>query len=554
MNYRGEGITREELLKRAGAGALALSAGGLLAACGSNGGSTTAGAAATTGAAGGDPIRGGTLRVGLAAGGAVGSNYPGTLGGGGDFFMVQQVYDNLFNTSAESDLHLEPALCLSAEPNADATVWTLKLRDEVTWHDGKPFTADDVVYTFSKAWASPENYANGLVSQLVDLKSVRKLDRLTVEVPLLHSVASFPTLFTFVSATTWIVPAGYSKEELSKHPIGTGPFKFDSQTPGRQTKLSANRDYWNEGKPYVDGMVIDITFEDDTAQLNALLAGEIDVMTPFPYSKAKEYENGDQIQLLRSPGPGGSHLYMLVDRPPFKDNRVRQAMKLLLDRQQLVDNVLYGYGDIGNDIGVASRTVGVQYFADDLEPVYDPEKAAALLREAGMEGKTVTLETAEIESTFVPSATLIAQQAKAVGLNVNVKTQSPGTYYTQAGGYLNRSFGQNVQSGTPSLGNAYLNTNWAGAPFNLTHWGKGMSPGGAAADKLLFEALGEQDEAKASELWYEVQKQQYDEGGFISWGWGEVLDAVSPRVRGLQESPLYNLNGYRMLDGWIEES
>ena len=146
------------------------------------------------------------------------------------------------------------------------------MRDGVHWHDGKPFTADDVVYSF-KAWSSPSNFANPNVATFVDFKGLRKRDRLTVDVPLVRPCAQFPSLFTFLSVATWIVPDGSSAKELARRPIGTGPFKFVSFTPGQQSVFEANRDYWEHGKPYVDRLVVDSSFTSSTALVNALLSG-----------------------------------------------------------------------------------------------------------------------------------------------------------------------------------------------------------------------------------------------------------------------------------------
>jgi ABC-type transport system substrate-binding protein len=124
------------------------------------------------------------------------------------------------------------------------------------------------------------------------------------------------------------------------------------------------------------------------------------------------------------------------------------------------------------------------------------------------------------------------------------------TYYTSPGGYLTRYLGQDIGSAAASLTAAYITTTWSGAPFDETHWGD-QKAGGAAADKLMFEAAGTIDAAKASDLWSEVQRLQVEQGGYINWGNGDSIDAVASNVRGLRESVSFNLNNYRMLDGWL---
>jgi peptide/nickel transport system substrate-binding protein len=542
------GVTRRRFFAAAGHGGLALGAGGLIAACGGQISTSKQATTATTNrlsAGGGTPVRGGTLTLGLVGSGSSEQLYPGAVTGLPDLVRVQQLYDNLFNVGR--NLELTPALALSAEPNADATVWTFRLRDGVHWHDGKKFGADDVIYSL-KAFGSPDNFANPTVSPFVNFKGVRKRDALTVEVPLTQPCAQFPSLFTFLSAATWIIPAGSTPRELARRPVGTGPFKYVSFTPGQRSVFAANPDYWESGKPYVDQLVVDSSFSGSTALLNALLSGAIDVLTPLPYSQARQYLDSSTIKVLVSPGHSGSFAYMRVDAGPFADQRVRQAMKLAIDRNLLVSNVLNGFGTVGND-GVPLVVNGIPY-ATNFPASYDPEHARSLLKAAGREGMTATIQTAEINDTFIPAATLIAQQAGKVGISLQVKVISTSTYYTSAAGYLTRYLGQDIGSGAPSLTAAYIPTAWSGAVFNETHWGD-QKPGGAAADKLLFQAIGATDETRAGDLWHRVQQLQVQQGGWLNWGYGDDIDAVASNVRGLTESQSFNLNNYRMLDGWL---
>ena len=543
-------LTRRELLVASGRGAVMLGATGLLASCGggTSTGATSAGLLPVS-AGGGTPVKGGTFTVGVLGAGASEQLYPGSVGGPADYVRIQQLYDNLFNISSDSSLGILPALALSAEPNHDATVWTFKLRDGVHWHNGKSFTADDVVYTFTVAWQSPLSFASPALTPFVDFKQVRKVDQLTVEVPLLRPCAQFPTMFTFLSAATWIVPVGSTPAELARQPVGTGPFKYVSFTPGQQSIFEANREYWEEGKPYVDRVVVNSSFSDDTALLNALLAGQINVLTPISYSQAKQYQHSSQITLLGSPGHTGNFAFMRVDAGPFADVRVRQAMKLLVDRELMVQNVLYGFGSVGTD-RTPQATNSLQY-APTLPPAsYDPERAKSLIKAAGADGMTATFDTSAINGTFVPSATLIAQEAAKVGIRLNVNVIPTSTYYTPASGYAKRHLGQDVAGEVSSLTAAYIAATWAGAPYGETYWGT-QKPGGPPADKLMFDAVGAITPAHATALWKQVEDLQVREGGYINWGYGDVLDAVAPSVRGLRESPSWNLNNYRLLDGWL---
>ena len=150
---------------------------------------------------------------------------------------------------------MRPALALSAEPNKDANVWTIRLRSGVTWHDGRPFTADDVVYTFH-GWANPANFAHAATGNLIDFSGLRKSDSLTVEVPLVASVADFPAFLT--TYNNFIIQDGTTAHDFKTGPQGTGPFSFVSFTPGQSSVFKRNPNYWESGKPYVDQVVVDL--------------------------------------------------------------------------------------------------------------------------------------------------------------------------------------------------------------------------------------------------------------------------------------------------------
>src|SRR4051812_35136227 len=256
-------LNRRDLFRRGALGAGALAAGQLLAACG-GGSSGAPGSTATPGgpgtstgpAGGGTPVKGGTLRVGMLSQGTAETLAPPKALVQPDYVRQVNLYDQLFLPVPNGTA---PGLATSAEPNRDATVWTLKLRDGITWHDGKPFTADDVVYTI-KSWGSKESAYRAQATALIDLDNVRKLDPLTVRVPLRTAFAAFPSFTAWITAL--VIQDGTTNFD---HPIGTGPFKFGSFAPGRNSVFSANPDYWR-GAPLVDELVVDSSFTDDAAR------------------------------------------------------------------------------------------------------------------------------------------------------------------------------------------------------------------------------------------------------------------------------------------------
>ena len=536
------GLTRRGALTGAAQLGVALTGVGLLAGCGDSSSPSSTGG--TDALPGGTPVRGGTFTVGVISGGQEENLFPGTAVGTPDFVRNYNLYNLLFYLGKNIS-PLEPGLALSAEPNADATVWTFKLRDGVLWHDGKPFTADDVVYNFKALWSDPAaNYASGFLTGLVDFNGVRKVDKLTVEVPLKSAAAEFPTIFSYFDFP--VVQNGATPASTAKNPVGTGPFKYVSFTPGSESVFEANKDYWESGKPYVDKLVVKSSFTDNSSIFNALLSGKINLFPSLPLATARQQLTSKQVQILVSPVAAQTYMFaMRVDKGQFADNRVREAFKLLVDRQAIINGAWSGFGTVAYDL----IAPGTQYYASNLKRTQDVEKAKSLFKAAGVLGDTFSLPTTNFLPGMVESATILAQQAAAAGVKVVVNKSSAATYFTPAGGFLTRDFGQEVNQPVGSLLAGYRSELTIGSPYPDTHWGE--QPGGAAAEKLISDAIAATDSATAEKLWGQAQSQQFNQGGYLAWGNLPYIDAAAKNVRGLTAGSGFSYNNWRLCDGWL---
>jgi peptide/nickel transport system substrate-binding protein len=522
-------LTRRKLIERAAATGLVLSASGVLAACG--GDDDDEQIAATTGQADGEATRGGRLRVGHVGAGKGESFNPAR----GSSFIDASRYYNVFDPLSRvgPTLEVEPGLALEWTPNGDSTVWMVALRPDVTWHDGKPFTADDVLYTFGEM-ADPKHVSHASVTN-INLRDVRKVDDLTLEIPLKSPNAR---LFdSFVQQNTVIVQDGATD---FTNPVGTGAFMFESFTVGERSLCVRNPNYWDEGKPYVDEWE-DISIDDNSARLNALLAGEIDMMSQLPFAQAKQQQELGEIQVISAESPALQVILMAVDIPPFDDVRVRQAFRLIADRQALIDGALFGFGSLGNDL--AGK--GLPFFAEDL-PVreQDLEQAKALLAEAGQENLSVTLHTSDIVPGFVEAATLFAEQAKGAGVTVEVKKEPANAYFDTSLLYTKLDFAQSFWTFS-SIPIWYEQALLSDAVWNETHWRD------EEFDQMVRDAQGAPDEETATELWHQIQQTQYDEGGYIVWANQNLVDAASQQVQGIVPSSFFNLGGWNYRDVWL---
>ena len=484
----------------------------------------------------GSPARGGTLTVGILTNGSAETVDVRSLINIPDYLRSDNLLDPLFFQVPGGT---SPGLATSAEPNADATVWTLKLRDGVTWHDGKPFTAGDVVYTIN-SWGTTASSYQPVASSIIDIKNVRKLDRLTVQVPLLRPLAAFPAVTSWYNA--YVIQEGTTN---FNRPIGTGPFRFQSFTPGSSSTFLANPDYW-QGRPYVDQLVVNSSFTDDPARVNALLGNQIDIAPGVTPALALENASSGQLVIGNEPGPAFVGVEMRVNTPPFNDPRVVQAFKLLTNREAFVTDAFDGYATPGNDCVGAT----LQYWASDIKPAYDPEKAKFLLKAAGHENLTIPLIDSAVIPGMVEAGTIWSAQAQAAGVNAPLKLLSPSVYYTSAyPGYATNQRPLSVNYWNvmpPALGVFYLLALNAKAVYPETGWG--LAPG---QDKLLDDALGETDPAKAEVKWHAVQEQQVAEGGYLVVANFNYLDVYVPNVRGVITNASGNVANYTFHKAWL---
>jgi peptide/nickel transport system substrate-binding protein len=517
MAAESEGLTRRQVLQRAAAAGIALGAGGLLA-----------DPALATALAG--PKRGGRLRIGMVGGGQSETLDPNLAVSTIDTCRTLTLYDLLVH--AKPDLSLEMRLATAFEPNATATKWTIKLRKGVVWHNGKPFGADDVMYTLRRIAASKTNGALPAV-QPFDLAHMRKINATEFELPLHYPIADLAPSFVFYPMV--IVQDGWKD---FRKPVGTGAFMADKFKPGQGSLFKRNPHYWMSGLPYVDEVEIS-SIPDSQARLNALLSGQVDAVEQLTYAQAKQHLAQKDITVLVGNGPQIVPITMSADLPPFNDVRVRQAFRLIADRPALLKGAQFGFGQIGNDL--AGK--GLKWYANELPQRHqDIDKAKFLLKQAGHENLAVTLYSSTAIAGMLESATIFAQQARKAGVKINVNNGPPDTYF--ASKYLKWAFGQTNWPAIP-IPNWINESLTSKAFYNETHWKR------ASFDKLVLKAQGEQNEARAKELWLEVQKVLYDQGGYLIWGFTPFLDGVSKKVHGVKPSGFFALGNFDFQHFWL---
>jgi len=517
------GLTRRSVLQRGALGAGVLAAGPLLEACGSSSSSPSTNTTTTGGIR-----RGGTLTVGDIGNGTSETLNPKLTVASSDYSRAQGLYDPFLRI--QEDYTLEPVLAESWEANSTASEWTLHLRKGVTFHDGSPFTADDAMYTL-RLYGEPDS-TTPLAPAFIDLPKMQKLDTHTVKLPLKSPNSEFPYFLQLM----YVVKDG---EKNFSHPIGTGPFKFVSFTAGQQSTMTRNPHYWQDGKPYVNEYRV-LSIPDQTARLNALLGGQIDAMESLDYAQAKQYEQSNQLKLLRQNGSNYVPIYMATTLAPFTDVRVRQAMRLIADRPQLITQAQSDFGAVGNDLYGQGHPF---YDASLAQRQQDIEQAKSLLKAAGKSDLNVTLYSSTAAAGMLESATVFASQANHAGIKVNVQNVPAGDYFGPD--YLKQNFAQSLWFAYDSVLSQMARSLAPNAPFNETHWNN------PRWTSLYTQALATTDHAKKADLVDELQKILWNEGGYVYWGTFPVIDGLSPKLMGVTPNPGGNLGSGDYQSWWL---
>ncbi len=325
---------REFLRGLAATGALA-GAGSLLAACG--GGSLTPASTPTAPAAG---RSGGALKVGLTGGSGSDTLDPHKGLTYLDSARAQSLYQPLLqlNTQAQTEFVLAEEI----SPHGSTSEWIIRVRPGITFHDGQPLGADDVIFTLTRIITEKLGGATSLGP--IDVKGLKKLDSRTVLVPMTSPYGSFIDQLAYWYYL-YIVPAGFNPAK----PNGTGPFVYQSFTPGQRSVFTKNPHYWKSGLPYVDSVTI-IDFSDSTSLQNALTTGAIHGAGALEGPQIAVLKTASGVRTVASHTGAITPFTMRVDQAPFSDVNVRQALRLLVDRPQLINSALDGYAVPASDV------------------------------------------------------------------------------------------------------------------------------------------------------------------------------------------------------------
>lgn len=495
-------LTRRSFLRGTAGAAALVAAAGPLAAC----------AGATTPAAG---STGGLLRIAALGAPADALNIL-TSSGTVDYMAMWSLYEPLVRLTGEK---VEPVLAESIEPNADATGYTIRVREGVTFHSGRPLTATDVRYTLATLADPKRSPTFARTYADLDVAGMKVLDARTLTVPLKRPRADL--VDGVLTNFSLVFPDGTTDDKWAAAD-GTGPLRLAAEQPsGGGRTLERNPGFWGSAAR-LDRVEI-TSVSDPATRLNALRGGEVDFAHAISPAGAASIAGDPSVQVLRG-GAANSQamtLEMNVTKKPFDNPDVVRAIRMLVDRRALVDTVLFGQGQLGNDL-VGKGLVG--YDASIAQRTRDVATARTLLAGAGV--SRIELKVADLVPGTADAAKLIVEQAAEAGLTITVQSAPADSYFADFAALLSTPLQSFYFVNRPPVSNIALYTG-SGSGFNTT------GEASPEYDALLRRVQSTVDAGARQRALDAVQQYLWDRGGQLVWGFGEHLDAAAPGVGGV---------------------
>jgi len=477
------------------------------------------------------PQKGGILRAGMQGGAATDSLDPASWSSQVPYFFGRQWAEQLVQIQADGSL--SPALAEEWGASDDAKVWTFKIRKGVQFHNGKEMTPADVVATIERhADANSKSGALGILGGIQNVKA----DGDTVVFTLSEANADLPYLLD--DYHLMIQPNG-GKDNPTEG-VGTGPYKITVNEAG--VRLGAERfaGYWRDDRGFADQIEI-IVINDPTARTSALQGGQVDMINRVEPKIVDLIKRVPGVTIQNVAGKGHYVFIAHCNTAPFDNNDLRLALKYALDREEMVQKILFGYGSVGNDTPINKS---YPLFTEMEQRKFDPEKAAEHYKKSGHSG-SVLLRTSEVAFPgAVDAAQLYQQSAAKCGITLEIKREPGDGYWSEV--WNKQPFSASYWGGRPTQDQMYSTAYYSKADWNDTRFQR------EDFDKMLFAARSELDETKRRQIYADMGAMVNQEGGVITPMFNDFIDATGPKVGGwTPDGNQEMMGGYALSKCWV---
>jgi peptide/nickel transport system substrate-binding protein len=463
------------------------------------------------------PKKGGKFILGTAHGSTTDSLDPGTIENGFTTNMVYTYANHLFEI--DNNGLLTPELVESYDSSNDAAKWVFKIRKDVVFHNGKTLTADDVITSINHhRGEDTKSAAKGIMGGIVELKKTGSHE---VTATLKAGNADFPAILSDYHLA--ILPSKDGKMDWESG-IGTGGYIIDKLDPGVRVSYKRNPNYFKSDRAHFDEVEA-IALIDTTARQNAIMNGEVHAIDRVDPKTVHLLQRVPTLNILETTGTLHYTFPMRLDAKPFDNYDLRMAVKLSVDREQLVKKILLGHGALGNDHPIS--TANTYHNSDLPQRAFDPDKARFHLKKAGMEGIKLDLSTSDAAfAGAVDAALLIKDSAAKSGINVNVVREPKDGYWPNV--WNKKPWVACYWTGRPTEDWMFKSAYVSGTEWNDTAWRKG-----AKADRfnaIVETARSETDTNKRRVLYYEAQAIINDDGGALVPMFANFIHGVSKKI------------------------
>jgi len=482
------------------------------------------------------PKKGGKFRVGMGHGSTTDSLDPGTIENGMSRDVLYAYANHLTEVSKEGQLI--PELAAEYGASSDAKTWTFKIRQGVTFHDGKALTPADVVASFR--FHMGEDTKSAGKSLLADVTDIA-INGNDVVFTLANASADFAFIVSDYHFP--ILPVRDGQLDWASG-IGTGGYVLESYEPGVRAKLYRNPNYWKQDAAHFDEVEL-LVLLDTVARQNAMMNGDVDAIGRVDPKTVHLLARNPNLDILETTGTLHYTFPMRVDASPFDNYDFRMACKLSVDREELVTKILSGHGAIGNDHPIS--TANPYHNSDLAQRTYHPDKAAYHLKKAGYDGSNVQLSASDAAfAGAVDAALLMKESAAKSGLNIEVVREPKDGYWSNV--WNKKPWSACYWGGRPTEDWMFTAAYMADGKWNDTAWRTGASV--ERFNKLVLLGRAEVNLAKRREIYYECQSLISDDGGALIPMFANNVHALSKKLAHGTVAANWELDGGKAAERW----
>ncbi|MBP0438195.1 ABC transporter substrate-binding protein [Tianweitania sediminis] len=479
------------------------------------------------------PVKGGILRAGMQGGESTNSLDPALNLSQVPFNFCKQWGEFLVRLNRDGSLQNRIAEEIGS--SADAKTWTMKIRDGIEFHNGKTVTAEDVAATLERhADEKSQSGAHGILTGIDTIK----VDGKNVVVTLKEPDADFP----YLMADYHLVIQPNGGKDNPAEGVSAGPYTVAINEPGVRYGGQRFANFWGGDEMGHADQIEIIVINDATARTAALQSGQVHLINRVEPKIVDLVKRVPGVTIQNVSGRGFYPFNMFCDTAPFDNNDLRMALKLAVNREEMLQTILRGYGTVGNDIPINSA---YPLFPDDIEQrVFDPEEAASYYKKSGHSGP-ILLRTSDVAFPgAVDAAQLYQQSCAQAGITIDVRREPGDGYWSEV--WNKQPFSLSYWGGRSTQNQMYSTAYESNAEWNDTRFKR------PEFDAMLLKAKAELDEAKRKAIYRDMAIMMRDEGGLIVPFFNDFIDATGKAVGGYDPHPAAELmDGYALAECWV---